>query len=516
MFNKPTITRPCAYLRLSREDMDKVKAGIDPLSTHRERLQELLSHYGFSTCRVHEELETGDSIYVRPVFQQLLKDWDEGTYDAVFCMDVDRLGRGNMAEAGLILNNLKKNKIIVVTPYAIYDPNNDEDEARLEMKLFFSRQEYKQIRRRLAAGLQAKVRRGEWPGGHTPFGYDLLNKNLVPNTWEAEGVRGIFQRRLQGWSYLALAEWLVSQGYKTKKGKKIRDPQVIAMLKNPVYVGKLLFFDQVWDGIHEAIIPDDLFSAVQEYNEGVSHNVRAQRDNDYLLDLYCHHCGRRMSGATQYYKRQDGHVSVQRYYADSYLRTGKSKRTGSPCDMGVVDADDIESVIYDELIRLRNDKNLVLGILREKNKDLGKEVNSAKRKAQQLERQIQDIEGRKRVYMEAFETGQLSPAQFGERVNELDVQIKGLRSALNRNLMLIQAGEVKVEDIGGALASLQDLPYTWSGMTNREKKQLISFFFPRIEVDKGGQVYIEGCFRVNENKNSLKEITFSLKRAIGQ
>src|SRR5690606_24637690 len=111
---------------------------------------------------------------------------------------------------------------------------------------------------RLTAGLQAKVRRGEWPGGHTPFGYDLVNKKLVPNTWEAEGVRGVFQRRIQGWSYLALAEWLTAQGYKTKSGKKIRDPQVIAMLRNPVYVGKILFFDQIWNGIHEPIIPEDL------------------------------------------------------------------------------------------------------------------------------------------------------------------------------------------------------------------------------------------------------------------
>ena len=100
---------------------------------------------------------------------------------------------------------------------------------------------------------------------------------------------------------------------------------------------------------------------------------------------------------------------------------------------------------------------------------------------------IQDVEGRKSLHGGLRDWPALS-VQFGQRVHELDVKIKGLRSVLNWNLMLIQAGEVKAEDIGGGLVALKDLPDIWAAMSNREKKQLISFFFPRIEVDKERQV----------------------------
>ena len=39
--------------------------------------------------------------------------------------------------------------------------------------------------------------------------------------------------------------------------------QIYALLRNPVYIGKIKHKTQLWDGLHEAIIDVELFEQVQ-------------------------------------------------------------------------------------------------------------------------------------------------------------------------------------------------------------------------------------------------------------
>ena len=48
-----------------------------------------------------------ESIKNRPKMIELLNEVEKGIYDAVLVMDIDRLGRGNMQDQGLILDTLK-------------------------------------------------------------------------------------------------------------------------------------------------------------------------------------------------------------------------------------------------------------------------------------------------------------------------------------------------------------------------------------------------------------------------
>ena len=88
---KPSIKYVAEYLRKSRGE------SLEDLIKHKTVLEELCQRRGWVYI-AYEEIETGESLYARPVMQQLLKDIDSGMFDAVVCVDLDRLGRGTLGE----------------------------------------------------------------------------------------------------------------------------------------------------------------------------------------------------------------------------------------------------------------------------------------------------------------------------------------------------------------------------------------------------------------------------------
>ncbi len=111
-------------------------------------------------------------------------------------------------------------------------------------------------------------------GGPLPLGYDVENRRLVVNSTEADLVRQIYQRYLELGSVVELADDLNVKGYKTKVQQKASGPHrggcafrrgtLYHLLSNPIYRGKIVHKGEVYPGEHEAIVPEDLFQAVQD------------------------------------------------------------------------------------------------------------------------------------------------------------------------------------------------------------------------------------------------------------
>ena len=71
-------------------------------------------------------------------------------------------------------------------------------------------------------GLKENAYRCLHNGGLSPLGYDVdpITKQYIINEKEAESIRIIFKKFLEGWSYRELAEYLNVLGYRTKIGNK--------------------------------------------------------------------------------------------------------------------------------------------------------------------------------------------------------------------------------------------------------------------------------------------------------
>lgn len=89
-------TDAAAYIRKSRleEGMDTQEV----LSKHQKALVEYAAAHQIHLIEIYPEVVSGESLYARPQMLRALQDVEEGRYDAVLCMDLDRLSRGRMKD----------------------------------------------------------------------------------------------------------------------------------------------------------------------------------------------------------------------------------------------------------------------------------------------------------------------------------------------------------------------------------------------------------------------------------
>jgi len=328
----------CAmYLRKSRADYEAEARGEgETLAKHRETLLAVAKARGLTVTDVFSELVSGDTIAERPEMQRLLRAVERGDYDAVLCMDVDRLGRGDGADQSAILKTLKYSDTIVITPYKDYNTRREMDEEFFEYSQFIARSEYKRIKRRMWAGRVASVKQGRWISPKAPFGYRRVRIDngrawtLTPEPSEAEAVRKVFAWYSSGaCGKYVIANRLNSMGFRTQSGRPFEASAIGNMLGNPAYVGKIRWSRRrqhaemqdgkevftrplsdeciIVDGLHPAIVDPALFDAVQSRLTAnrathVTHNRKLV--NPLCGLMFCSICGRAMVLVPEY-KRQN-------------------------------------------------------------------------------------------------------------------------------------------------------------------------------------------------------------------
>lgn len=95
----------------------------------------------------------------------------------------------------------------------------------------------------MQGGRVRSVEDGNYIATNPPFGYDIdyikRNRTLKINADEAEIVRLIYKLYVDGDGAGTIASYLNSLGYKTKAKNSFSNSSIIAILKNPVYIGKI-------------------------------------------------------------------------------------------------------------------------------------------------------------------------------------------------------------------------------------------------------------------------------------
>lgn len=125
-------------------------------------------------------------------------------------------------------------------------------------------------------GMTEKVKRGE-PCSIPPFGYEMKNKQLIPQDEESKIIKQVFEWYDSGVGMLRIAKNLNEMGVRTHRGNKIENRTVEYWLNNPVYVGKIRWTPTgainrdyhntdslIIDASHQALIDTDLWQRVQE------------------------------------------------------------------------------------------------------------------------------------------------------------------------------------------------------------------------------------------------------------
>jgi hypothetical protein len=154
--------------------------------------------------------------------------------------------------------------------------NTADSVGRLSLNILLSFAQFEReiASERIREKILASRRRGLWTGGLPPLGYDSKNGALVVNEREAECVRHIFCRYVECRSVDDLRLELLRDGITSKirlngkggraGGKPFSRGALYAILRNVLYCGKIRCGDGVVAGIHDAIVPSDLWFAASK------------------------------------------------------------------------------------------------------------------------------------------------------------------------------------------------------------------------------------------------------------
>lgn len=328
----------CIYLRKSRADEEAEKRGDkETLLKHKKALLKYAKENDLNILKIREEIVSGESLMHRPQMLELLKDVENNLYDSVLCMDIDRLGRGNMKEQGLILETFKNSNTKIVTPRKIYDLDNEFDEEYSEFEAFMARKELKIINRRLQNGRIRSVEDGNYLGTLPPYGYEICYKDnyrtLIAHPEQSIVVKIIFDLYTNNClGCKKIADKLNNMNYKSYTGSNWSSPSVLSIIKNNVYTGRIQWRKTInkksneigknketkirpkkeWidvEGKHKAIISSKTYEKAQKILLSRSHtpfNSKNKISNPLAGVVKCSYCNSSM--VLRPYKNRDSQI----------------------------------------------------------------------------------------------------------------------------------------------------------------------------------------------------------------
>lgn len=209
----------------------------------------------------------------RPGLQKLLTDIKEGKVDIVVVYKIDRLTRSLMDFSKLV-EIFDEYNVTFVSVTQSFNTTTSMGRLTLNVLLSFAQFEREVCAERIRDKFAASKKKGMWMGGVPPVGYEVQDRQLIENKEGKKIARYLFDQYLELGCVAKLKRKLDAQGVVTQKrlsqrgkemgGKPYSRGMLYAMLKNPIYIGKIKHKDKVYEGLHDAIIDDGIWDAVQK------------------------------------------------------------------------------------------------------------------------------------------------------------------------------------------------------------------------------------------------------------
>lgn len=224
----------------------------------------------------------------RPGLERLLADIDAGLVQMVVVYKIDRLTR-SLADFAKLVERFDAADCSFVSVTQAFNTASSMGRLTLNVLLSFAQFEREVTTERIRDKIAASKKKGLWMGGVPPLGYDPhpdpKTRGLVVNAKEAETVRAIFDLYDDLGCLNAVMHRTNEMGLRSKLhhfksgrvqgGNPFSRGQIYALLRNPIYIGKIRHKAKVWDGQHEAIIDIAHWDRVQDKLQAASVRPRS-------------------------------------------------------------------------------------------------------------------------------------------------------------------------------------------------------------------------------------------------
>ena len=464
-----------------------------------------------------DEGKSGKSVEGRPQFQQMLKDIEEGkdNIDFVLVFKLSRFGR-NAADVLSSLQRMQDFGVNLICVEDGIDSSKDAGKLMISVLSAVAEIERENILVQTMEGRRQKAREGKWNGGFAPYGYKLVNGELHIAEDEAEIIRIIYDKFANTtMGIAAIATFLNNSGYK----KKLRQNNTIdgfassfvkGVLDNPVYCGKLAFGRRknekipgtrneyhvvkqenymLNDGIHEAIVSEELWNQVQKKRQetGVVNIKTHSLDHEHILSgiIKCPLCGAGMYGNVNRKKHPDGgHYKDYFYYACKH----RTFVNGHKCSYRKQWSEDVINAAVEEVIRklVTNPK-----FTEEIKKHIGASIDTEEleREHTGLQEKKKQLIGAKNKLASQMDSLLVSDKHYDKKYEDMQLRLDNLYDEIEKVESSIEEVETRLYNIRQEKISEENVynfllffDKLYDRFTDIEKKTFMKSFLAEVNI----------------------------------
>ena len=463
--------------------------------------------------------KSGKSIEGRASFCRMMEDIKSGkdgvSYVLVF--KLSRFGR-NAADVLSTLQVMQDFGVNLICVEDGIDSSKDAGKLMISVLSAVAEIERENIRVQTMEGRIQKAREGRWNGGFAPYGYRLVDGVLQINEDEAPAIRTIFEQYVNtDTGANGLSKYLETHGFQKLARQNGTSPLfsatlIRAILKNPVYCGKIAFgrrklekihgtrneYHQVpqenyllVDGLHEGIVSEELWNAAQVKLLAQSKRYepvnRSKTEQAHLLSalVKCPICGAGMYSNKCTKRKKDGTP----YKSFSYYSCKHRKmQRGQKCDFNKqIQEEVLDNAVVEVIIKLVSNPKFAAMMQEKINSKV--DTIAIEQEIAAAEKQLRQYYSIKSKIMEEIDTLDPDDRHYIIRKSDLDERLYRMYDKIEEaenNLMdarakkqAIEADKITGDNIYKVLICFEKL---YNVMNPIERKKLMEHLISEIQI----------------------------------
>ena len=483
------------YCRVSTEKFDQ----LNSLEAQKRFFEEYAQKNGHNLVRLYaDEGISGTKTKNRKEFLRLMRDAKHGLFDMVVVKDISRFARNTVD----LLNNTRQLKALDIETLFLTSNMTVLGNSEFVLTIFgaLAQEESANTSKRVKFGKKLNAEKGRVP--NIVFGYDKTKGdyfNLTVNQSDAEIVRRIFDMYTnQGYGAAKIANMLNDDGLKTKRNCAWSQNAVSHILKNEIYIGKVINGkEEVKDfltGVRTAkdpsewkvvdkpelrLISDETFQNAQDILAGridAFNITRTRESNKHLFStlIKCADCG--------WSFRRTVHT-----YKNTYVRWVCSGRNGKGADTcgnkTVIDEAELISSLQEYFTMILSKRSSIIKHVIKEFTAIYKSKDENEDYEKDLSERLSKLNKTRQKYMDMYDDGLISREEVREKMLTVNAEIEKLENNLKLVTYNLNKADQLEEILANTFKSVEDV-VSMETVTNAQLKQVIQ----KITVTHDGKV----------------------------
>lgn len=383
----------------------------------------------------------------RPAIKKLIEDCKYHKIDAVFVFKLDRISRSQRDTLFLIEEVFNKYDVSFISMRENFDTSSPFGKAMIGVLSVFAQLERETILERTRIGLKKRAEAGLWRGGGKipfPYRYDRNTGTLVPIPEQVELLHKMISLYISGKSFNAIGKIV-----------GMDESMVETRILSITNTGKVPYRDEIFKGLHEAVVSDELYDEILRVNKVRS---REPYERHYLLSgkVYCGHCG------AKYRYQKWGKRLIMYCYSQ---QKSKPKYIKNPnCKNKRWDTFEVEDAVLEELFKMILDIDLFKHTFNIATVNV---KNELKARLDEIKKQINNLLN--------FIASGIAVDETNKKITELEKE----KIVIEEKLL---SSDKKEKDNKVSLNMITSLKATWFNMDFDEQRRIIEHLIDKVVV----------------------------------